>query len=68
MGSLFSPKPDTSKQDKMLKEQERKEKLRLQEEDSEVNRRKAMASSKSAGRSLLIKTSEAGTKGAKLGV
>lgn len=68
MGSLFSPKPDTSKQEEQLKEQKRKEKLRLQEEESEVNRRKAMASSKSAGRSLLVKTSETGTKSAKLGV
>jgi len=61
MGDIFSKpkKPD----DSAIKAQQKKEELRLAEADDEIARRKALAQTKQAGRSLLVATSERGTTG-----
>lgn len=70
MSKLFGGKPDTSGQRESLRRQEeqiasqkQKEDVRLSEADDAVARRKALAQSRGAGRSLLVATSERGTGG-----
>ena len=50
-------KPD----DRALIAQQKKEEIRLAEADDEIARRKALAKTRQAGRSLLVATSERGT-------
>lgn len=68
MGSIFSsktPKPVVDKRAEALQaEQQQKEKARLAEEESELERRKAVASSRVGGRGSLIKTSPSGVTAA----
>ncbi len=61
MGGMFGgapKKPD----DSAIKAQQKKEELRLAESEDEVARRKALAGSKSAGRSLLVSGSARGVE------
>lgn len=62
MGSVFSSKPKKP-DDSALKAQQKKEELRQAEAEDEIARRKALATSRSQGRSLLVATSERGTAG-----
>jgi hypothetical protein len=62
MGDVLGGKPKKP-DDSALKAQQKKEELRLAEADDEVARRKALATSKAGGRSLLVSTSERGTSG-----
>jgi len=62
MSKVLGGKPKRP-DDSALKAQQKKEELRLAEADDEVARRKAMATSKAAGRSLLVSTSGRGTSG-----
>ena len=66
MGSLFGgKKPDTSAQEAQIAKQKQAEDLRKAEAEDEVARRKALSKSRTAGRSLLVATSETGVQGAK---
>ena len=68
MGDLFSTGKSSAKraqkaQEAALAKQKQVEEQQLAEKDDEIARRKALASSGSAGRRSLIKTSETGVAG-----
>lgn len=76
MSKIFKPKKQKAPkvdnraakaQEEALAKQKQKEDLRLAEADDEVSRRKALAKSRAQGRSLLVATSETGTKADTLG-
>ena len=73
MGDTFSTGKSAAKrakkaQDKAINEQKRKDKIRLEEEEDVMARKKALSKSGTAGRSLLTKTNPAtGAKADNLG-
>lgn len=75
MGSLDKPfrtgrtsaKRAQQEQQEAIAKQRQADELALAEEESEMEKKKQMARSGQAGRSLLIKTGETGTKSTNLG-